>query len=543
MADNKALAVLGKRELPAHLRERREAGPSDWDRIGGEAVPRIVVTRRKIEAHMGNTVVAESRDPITVVMLKAGPVGRVYYYDTYQDGDTQAPDCYSLDGEVPAPDARYPESRRCDTCPQNQKGSSRTKRDSKACRYRQNVAIAIPGQDEIFRLSLPATAIFDPEPNEDGMMALNAYVKTLRASDATPDMVWTEVGPDEFSETARAMFYPKGWIEDERDYAWVQRLLDDKKRLDKILNAGDEGAQETARSDGDRHDDRGRDREDSRDRGRDRDDHDGRDRRSSRDDRVQDRDRPRGRDRDERDVRDDRRGDRHERDRDDDRRGSRDDDRRPRGRDAGRGPGDDGRDERDGDSRRADRGRARDDRYRDDSDERDSRGRDRGRGDDHRRSRDRDDDRDPPRGRDARDDRRERDDDRRSRDRDEGRDDARGSDRDRGRERGRDRDDRESGRGEERSSRRDDREERDRDRAPRDEDRGEARSSRRDEEDAPRDTGRRETTRERDGGRDDSSRGDDDARSSARADEEPRSRAPVSARLSALQDIIESEND
>lgn len=234
-----ALSVLnkGNANLPAHLRQAMENDHS-WDGVGGVAIPRIEVSDRRIKAILNGTEVASSKDPITVVLVKPGAVGRTFYAKEYQKGEKAKPDCYSIDGIKPAADAQNPQSNRCDTCEQNIKGSSKTMANAKACRYRQPVAVWIPSDktwDTLFRVSLPATAIFPDEENADGFRPLNKYVKELRAAGANPNMVYTEMAIDDYQDQPRLLFKPIGWIENEEDFAQVRSLLA-SDAVDDILN-------------------------------------------------------------------------------------------------------------------------------------------------------------------------------------------------------------------------------------------------------------------------------------------------------------------
>lgn len=234
-----ALSVLnkGNANLPAHLRQAMENDHS-WDGVGGVAIPRIEVSDRRIKAILNGTEVASSKDPITVVLVKPGAVGRTFYAKEYQKGEKAKPDCYSIDGIKPAADAQNPQSNRCDTCEQNIKGSSKTMANAKACRYRQPVAVWIPSDktwDTLFRVSLPATAIFPDEENADGFRPLNKYVKELRAAGANPNMVYTEMAIDDYQDQPRLLFKPIGWIENEEDFAQVRSLLESDV-VDDILN-------------------------------------------------------------------------------------------------------------------------------------------------------------------------------------------------------------------------------------------------------------------------------------------------------------------
>jgi len=81
---------------------------------------------------------------IDVVIVKANPfLNKQFYEGNYVEGSTEAPDCYSLDGKVPSPNAPRPQHTNCALCPKNQFGSKigDNGQKQKACRDTKKLAI------------------------------------------------------------------------------------------------------------------------------------------------------------------------------------------------------------------------------------------------------------------------------------------------------------------------------------------------------------------------------------------------------------------
>jgi hypothetical protein len=81
---------------------------------------------------------------IDVVIVKANPfLNKQFYEGNYVEGSTEAPDCYSLDGKVPSPNAPRPQHTNCALCPKNQWGSKigDNGQKQKACRDTKKLAI------------------------------------------------------------------------------------------------------------------------------------------------------------------------------------------------------------------------------------------------------------------------------------------------------------------------------------------------------------------------------------------------------------------
>lgn len=239
---SKEIAAFGG-ALPAHLQDQTQGVSDYWDDVGSSGVARIKMKGNVLQAVVGGEVIASSAplQPMNVVLLRPSKVGRTYYEGVYVEGSKELPTCYSNDGETPAPDAQKPQCTRCDLCPMNMKGSG-TQPDTKACRYRQSIAVWTPGEndstwDTIFQVNLSATAIFDDKPNQQGFMGLQALLRFYRSNKLDPSKAWTQLCIDPFSEQKRILMKPLGYIEDPQEYEQVRRLIESDE-IERILRLG-----------------------------------------------------------------------------------------------------------------------------------------------------------------------------------------------------------------------------------------------------------------------------------------------------------------
>jgi hypothetical protein len=100
---------------------------------------------------------------IELVMIKANrDISKVWYETGYVEGSTEAPDCYSNDGTVPAADSANRQSPTCASCRWNQWGSKITEQGSKAKACADSRRTAVAAADDIDRamlLRVPAASL------------------------------------------------------------------------------------------------------------------------------------------------------------------------------------------------------------------------------------------------------------------------------------------------------------------------------------------------------------------------------------------------
>lgn len=119
---------------------------------GGYSVLSIRGSRWHIKANDEETTVtdATSGDPVgslRLVLLKASPnVSKNFYKGGYEEGSSEAPTCWSIDGLVPDPQADK-QAPSCAACPNNQFGSRITDagKKVKACSDSRRIAVIPEG--------------------------------------------------------------------------------------------------------------------------------------------------------------------------------------------------------------------------------------------------------------------------------------------------------------------------------------------------------------------------------------------------------------
>jgi hypothetical protein len=106
----------------------------------------------------------DARSSIDIVVVRAVKgLSKVFYKDSYEEGSSEAPDCYSNTGVAPAPDAKVPQAKSCAACPNNVWGSKineKTGKKGKLCQDSKRLAVAPLGQlNDPMLLRVPAASL------------------------------------------------------------------------------------------------------------------------------------------------------------------------------------------------------------------------------------------------------------------------------------------------------------------------------------------------------------------------------------------------
>ncbi len=110
------------------------------------------------------------RPSVEVVIVKASPViAKIFYAEGYSEGDKEAPDCWSVNGQTPDPASPAKQCQTCAACPQNIWGSRMTAagKPGKACQDSKRLAVVPAGdlRNEMFGgpmlLRVPAASLQD----------------------------------------------------------------------------------------------------------------------------------------------------------------------------------------------------------------------------------------------------------------------------------------------------------------------------------------------------------------------------------------------
>jgi hypothetical protein len=166
---------------------------------GGFAIVSIRGSKWRIK-HQGEEtpVLNEDEEPVPsleVVMLRVSRhVSRIFYKKSFEEGDAEEPDCYSLDGISPAEGVKAKQCDNCATCPQAVWGSkiSPAGKKTKACQDNKRMAVVPAGDiaNEVnggpMLLRVPAASLAD----------LAAYGKGLKAKGYPYNAVVTRLSFD-----------------------------------------------------------------------------------------------------------------------------------------------------------------------------------------------------------------------------------------------------------------------------------------------------------------------------------------------------------
>lgn len=203
--------ALFKGGVPAHLRALVDDDTTN-NLAGGDLGQRRISIKGGVFREMIGSKeyrVSEER-AMGVIIIKAAPsVHRQYFEGEYVEGQNAPPVCWSSNSQTPDPSVpdNQRQAPRCMECPQNVKGSGPG--DSRACGYRQRIAVLLEGEvekREVYQVILPPTSVFGD--GDKGKLPLQAYAKHLKAHRTPIAGVVTEMRFDTSSPTPKLVFKP-----------------------------------------------------------------------------------------------------------------------------------------------------------------------------------------------------------------------------------------------------------------------------------------------------------------------------------------------
>lgn len=195
----------GTAQLPDYLRDIKTDAITDS--LAGKGFGKRISIRGNVFRMVvdGEEVAVSEDRAINVVIVAAAPaIARVFYGETYVEGQSVPPSCWSQDGVKPDFTAKNRQSETCATCPQNISGSGQG--DTRACRYSQRIAVVLDGDigGNVYQVSLPSLSIFGK--GENGKLPLQAYAKFLKGHGVPVSAVVTEMRFDINSATPKLYF-------------------------------------------------------------------------------------------------------------------------------------------------------------------------------------------------------------------------------------------------------------------------------------------------------------------------------------------------
>jgi hypothetical protein len=229
------VAIIDK-NLPDFL---QNAGVSALTKqlAGRTGVARIVPKNGIFRKVVGGEEMGRTSGPLNVVIVNASPhVGRIFYVKQWTpDAEPTAPDCFSNDGRSPDAGAANPQSERCDSCPQNVKGSGQG--NSKACRYSRRLALMLEEdfgtalEGRVYQMNLASKSLFGDSPS-DKVHPFENYAKYIANNGKSIDHLITTISFDENNDNQSVLFSARDYI-NHRQYDVItgSNVTEESKRL------------------------------------------------------------------------------------------------------------------------------------------------------------------------------------------------------------------------------------------------------------------------------------------------------------------------
>ena len=183
----------------------------------GQSFPKISIKASRFRIVEGDTETVLDSTNLDVVVVGANPrLSKTWYAKAWsKDAEPTAPDCFSLDGVGPDPEATDPQNDMCASCPQNAWGSKVTDsgQQIKACSDNKRLAVvaADDASGPVYLLSVTPAAL----------KGLNQYQKELSVRGIPPEIVKTRVSFDTDASFPKLKFTFGGFLD-----ADVQEVVD-----------------------------------------------------------------------------------------------------------------------------------------------------------------------------------------------------------------------------------------------------------------------------------------------------------------------------
>lgn len=221
-------------DLPDFL---QQAGVSNLTKqlAGATGVARIVPKNGIFRKVVGGEEMGKVKGDIRVIVVNASPkVGRVFYAKQWTpDAEPSAPDCFSNDGATPDAQAANPQSDRCDSCPQNIKGSGMG--NSKACRYSRRLALVLEEdfgtamEGRVYQMNLASKSLFG-DGGPDNAHTFENYTKYLANNGKSLDYVVTQISFNEQNDNQSVLFTPVRFI-NKGEYDVTSKVAPETQKL------------------------------------------------------------------------------------------------------------------------------------------------------------------------------------------------------------------------------------------------------------------------------------------------------------------------
>jgi hypothetical protein len=214
--------------VPAYLRATADSVTSQIGGGMGAGRNRIGLKGARFRLVQAGQEIAVKDEPyLDVIILGANvAINRTFYAGTYDPSVKAPPSCFSVDGISPAKDAAEPQSSKCATCPQNEKGSKVFEgRKARACAFSKRLAVMLSGdpEREVYQLDVKALSLFGDGIDAKGLYTLSGYAKFLAARGVRAEGLVTRLSFDTASSVPKLYFTPQSFIAEE-EFAVVAKL-------------------------------------------------------------------------------------------------------------------------------------------------------------------------------------------------------------------------------------------------------------------------------------------------------------------------------
>jgi len=184
----------------------------------GDGRNRIGLKGARFRLIQGGQEIAIKDEPyLDIVILGANAaISRTFYMDKWEPGKKVAPSCFSADGIAPDAKSATPQSTRCATCKQNEKGSVvfDSGKKGRACSFSKRVAVMMYGDPEgvVYQLDIKALSLFGDGTPSKGLYTLSEYSKLLQARGVRAESLVTRISFDTDSSVPKLFFTPQAFV-------------------------------------------------------------------------------------------------------------------------------------------------------------------------------------------------------------------------------------------------------------------------------------------------------------------------------------------
>lgn len=178
---------------------------------------------RKIVGGKEVAVIEDNKMDVIIVKM-AHNASRTFYAQSYKEGETVSPTCWSSDSRKPDTEVPEPQASSCDSCKFSVKGSGMGGTGS-ACRLNWRIAVVLPNDPsgDVMQLVLPATSAFGKEDNS--RYPFRPYIQMLANNNVSAGRVVTRMQFDAKSSTPKLLFSPVAAV----DQAHIDALQEQAK--------------------------------------------------------------------------------------------------------------------------------------------------------------------------------------------------------------------------------------------------------------------------------------------------------------------------